>query len=109
MLSRVDLSTTNPQALVLAPTRELAVQIKNVVASMGEFLPGLKVTNIIPDPSKRGTKYDGQILVGTPGSVTDMLRKRAIDPREIKILVLDEADNMLDMQGMGDQCKRVKS
>ncbi|KAF2757621.1 P-loop containing nucleoside triphosphate hydrolase protein [Pseudovirgaria hyperparasitica] len=108
MLSRVKLDTITPQALVLAPTRELAVQIRQVIQSMGEFLPGLVVQNIIPDPSKKGIKYEAHILVGTPGSVVETIKRKLLDTRQIGILVLDEADNMLDMQGMGDQCKRVK-
>jgi ATP-dependent RNA helicase DDX19/DBP5 len=108
MLSRVNLKVPEPQALVLAPTRELAKQIADVCQVMGAFLPGLKVTEVIPNPKMRGQHYEGHIMVGTPGSVMDMLRRRMLDGKSIKILTLDEADNMLDLQGMGDQCKRVK-
>ena len=108
MLSRIDLSTNAPQALALAPSRELARQIIGVVQLMGQFLPNLKVAAAIPDPNKRGQKVEGQIVVGTPGTVMDLLRRRLIDSRGIKILVLDEADNMLDQQGLGDQCTKVK-
>jgi ATP-dependent RNA helicase DDX19/DBP5 len=108
MLSRVDISDPSPQALVLAPSRELARQILGVVQTMGQFMEGLIVTAAIPDPANRGKKYEGHILVGTPGTVMDMVRRRNIDARKIKILVLDEADNMLDQQGLGEQCQRVK-
>lgn len=108
MLTRVDTSTREPQALVLAPSRELARQILGVVKSMGQFVPGLEVVAAIPDPSRRGQKYEGQIVVGTPGTVMDMIRKRLLNASKMKVLVLDEADNMLDQQGLGDQCKRVK-
>jgi len=108
MLTRVDTSTREPQALVLAPSRELARQILGVVQSMGQFVPGLEVVAAIPDPSRRGQKYEGQIVVGTPGTVMDMIRKRLLNASKMKVLVLDEADNMLDQQGLGDQCKRVK-
>lgn len=109
ILKRIDLSITAPQAIVLSPSRELARQTLGVVETMGQFLTGLKTQAVVPDPSKRGQKYDGQVLVGTAGSVMDMLRRKQIDARAVKILVLDEADNMLDMQGMGDQCTRVKA
>lgn len=111
MLSRVDLSTQQPQALVLAPTRELAKQISGVAQLMGTFLTekGLVVAEAIPDPNKRGQKLEGQVVVGTPGTVMDMIKRRQLDARGFKVLTLDEADNMLDLQGMGDQCKRVKS
>lgn len=111
MLQRVDLSSQKPQAIVLAPTRELAKQIAGVALQMGTMLEvsGLKISEAIPNPSQRGQQVQGQIVVGTPGTVMDMLKRRLIDPRNINILTLDEADNMLDMQGMGDQCKRIKT
>ncbi|KAF2140631.1 uncharacterized protein K452DRAFT_252411 [Aplosporella prunicola CBS 121167] len=109
VLSRIDLNTLQPQALVLAPSRELARQIQGVVQTMGKKLQNLVVTAAIPDPTRRNQKFEGQVIVGTPGTVMDMIRKRLLDPRGIKVIVLDEADNMLDQQGLGDQCKRVKA
>lgn len=111
MLQRVDLTSQKPQAIVLAPTRELAKQIAGVALQMGSMLEvsGLKIAEAVPNPSMRGQQVEGQIVVGTPGTVMDMLRRRLIDPRNVNILTLDEADNMLDMQGMGDQCKRIKT
>lgn len=110
MLSRIDLNSQQPQALVLAPTRELARQIAGVATIMGAFLQdqGLVVTEAVPNPAMRGKQYQGQIIVGTPGTTMDMLKRRQLDGKGIRVLTLDEADNMLDMQGMGDQCKRVK-
>jgi ATP-dependent RNA helicase DDX19/DBP5 len=108
ILSRINLQDNNPQALILAPSRELARQIQGVIQTMGQFMQGLLVTPAIPDPSKRGQKLEGQVIVGTPGTVIDVVRRRSLDPRGIKVLVLDEADNMLDLQGLGDQCKRVR-
>ena len=110
ILSRVDLSSQQPQALVLAPTRELARQIAGVANMMGAFLTekGLVITEAVPNPAARGIQVQGQVVVGTPGTVMDQIRRRQLDPRGFKVLTLDEADNMLDMQGMGDQCKRVK-
>ena len=113
VLSRLDLSTdearTTPQALVLAPTRELARQIIGVIESIGEFMTGLKVSAAIPmDASARGQQLNGQIVVGTPGTTMDLIKKRNLNATKIRTLVLDEADNMLDQQGMGEQCMRVK-
>jgi ATP-dependent RNA helicase DDX19/DBP5 len=108
ILSRVNLADPSPQALILAPSRELARQIQGVVQTMGQFMSGLVVTAAIPDPSRRGQKMEGQVIVGTPGTVIDVVRRRSLDVRNLKVLVLDEADNMLDMQGLGDQCKRVR-
>ena len=113
ILARLDLSTPQaqqtPQALVLAPTRELARQIQGVVRVMGSFVDGLNVEAAVPtDAAQRARSIQASVVIGTPGTVQDMIRKRSMDPRGLKVLVLDEADNMLDQQGLGDQCIRVK-
>jgi ATP-dependent RNA helicase DDX19/DBP5 len=108
MLTRVDTKIREPQALVLAPSRELARQIMGVVQVMGQFVDGLVVYPAVPDPTRRNQRVEGHIVVGTPGTVTDLIRKRLMDVTKMRVLVLDEADNMLDQQGLGDQCKRVK-
>ena len=70
---------------------------------------GLKIDVAIPvEKEFRGRTIDAQIVIGTPGTTMDLLRRRQIDGKNIKCLVLDEADNMLDQQGLGDQCLRVK-
>ena len=114
ILHRLDLTseamTKTPQALVLAPSRELARQIVGVVKVMGSFIDGLKVEAAVPqDAASRSRRIEAAVVVGTPGTVMDMARKRNMDVRQLKILVLDEADNMLDQQGLGDQCIRVKT
>ncbi|CAD0109230.1 unnamed protein product [Aureobasidium uvarum] len=108
ILSRIDLTLQQPQALVLAPSRELARQILGVVQVMGGFMEGLSTYQAVPDPSTRGQTVTGQVVVGTPGTVMDLARRKQLNTRGMKVLVLDEADNMLDQQGLGDQCKRVK-
>jgi ATP-dependent RNA helicase DDX19/DBP5 len=113
ILSRLDMSTPEmqnaPQALCLAPTRELARQIMGVIQLMGSFVEGLGVVPAIPlDSMSRGKELRGQIVVGTPGTVQDLIKKRLLRTEHLKVLVLDEADTMLDMQGLGDQCIRVK-
>ncbi|KAL8907674.1 MAG: hypothetical protein Q9171_005767 [Xanthocarpia ochracea] len=113
ILIRLDLSTPEarrrPQAMVLAPSRELARQIHGVIQIMGRYVEGLQIASSIPaDRDNRGKFLDGQVVVGTPGTTMDLIKKRLINPSGIKVLVLDEADNMLDQQGLGDQCLRVK-
>ena len=113
ILSRLDMSTPQmqnaPQALCLAPTRELARQIMGVIQLMGSFIDGLTVVPAIPlETTNRGKELRGQVVVGTPGTVQDLIKKRLLRTEHIKVLVLDEADTMLDMQGLGDQCIRVK-
>ncbi|KAL9108523.1 MAG: hypothetical protein Q9227_006738 [Pyrenula ochraceoflavens] len=114
ILSRLDLSTPQmqqtPQALVLAPTRELARQIHGVILLMGTWLQGLDVKIAIPqDRAQRILKYDCSVVVGTPGTVVETIKRKYLNPASLKVLVLDEADNMLDLQGLGDQCSRCRS
>ncbi|KAF2425295.1 DEAD-domain-containing protein [Tothia fuscella] len=108
ILTRIDISLQQPQALVLAPSRELARQIQGVIKHMGSFMPGLETVAAIPDPTRRG-KITAQVVVGTPGTVQDWIKKRVMDVSKMKVMVLDEADNMLDQQGLGDQCRRVRT
>jgi ATP-dependent RNA helicase DDX19/DBP5 len=113
ILSRLDLSDEmqrkTPQALVLAPSRELARQIVGVTEVMGTFIEGLVVATAVPSDTPRPTRLECSVVVGTPGTVIDLVKRRILSTRGIKILVLDEADNMLDLQGLGDQCVRVKA
>jgi len=109
VLSRVDLTKpTQPQALVLAPSRELARQIQMVIQTVGQFCENLIVEAAIPGSISRETGVKSSVVVGTPGTVMDLVRRRQFDVSQLKILVIDEADNMLDQQGMGEQCVRVK-
>ncbi|KAL6863921.1 DEAD domain-containing protein [Trichoderma novae-zelandiae] len=110
ILSRVDFSNPDqPQALALAPSRELARQIEGVVKAIGRFIKPLKVAAAIPGALPRDQPVRSAVIVGTPGTVMDVIRRRQLDVSQLKVLVLDEADNMLDQQGMGDQCLRVKN
>jgi len=105
VLQRVDLGMKQCQALILAPTRELANQSHKVVCSIGDYLNvvchacigGTKVADDI-DMLRRGV----HIVVGTPGRVFDMIERRALDVRQVKLFVLDEADEMLS-RGFTDQ------
>jgi len=105
VLERIELSQKQCQALILAPTRELANQSHKVVCSIGDYLNvvchacigGTKVSDDI-DMLRRGV----HIVVGTPGRVFDMIDRRALDARNVKIFVLDEADEMLS-RGFTDQ------
>lgn len=107
MLSRVDETNSNVQAICLSPARELARQTLDVIQEMGKFT-NIKTQLLVPGSLERGAKVDGQILVGTPGFILDMIRKKVISTGNVKVFVLDEADNMLDQQGLGDQCSRIK-
>ncbi|KAF8740101.1 hypothetical protein AX14_008729 [Amanita brunnescens Koide BX004] len=108
MLSRVDFSVNKPQALCLAPSRELARQIMSVVVAMGKFTNVQTEYAIKDNLPRNATKVTAQIIVGTPGTMLDLIRRNVIDVSEIKVFVLDEADNMLDQDGLSDQTLRVK-
>ena len=88
------------QALVLCPTRELALQVSREVEQIGQFR-GTKVVAIYGGTSMsrqiEALEAGAQIVCGTPGRVLDHLRQRTLDPSNIRILVLDEADEMLSM------------
>jgi ATP-dependent RNA helicase DeaD len=101
ILSRIDMTQRAPQALVLAPTRELALQVSEAINKYAHHLPGLHVLPIYGGqtfgPQLAGLKRGAHIVVGTPGRVIDHLEKRTLDLSELRFLVLDEADEMLRM------------
>ncbi|KAI7828080.1 ATP-dependent RNA helicase DBP5 [Gamsiella multidivaricata] len=106
ILSRINYSLNAPQALVLSPSRELARQTMEVIQEMGKFTQvttaqAIKDENLPP-------KVTAHVIVGTPGTVTDLIKRRVLDPKNIRLYVLDEADNMLDLQGLGDQSRQLK-
>lgn len=106
MLSRVDPNLKATQCICLAPSRELARQTLDVVDEMKKFTD-ITTQLIVPESTGRGEKVNAQILVGTPGSVAGMLQKKQIDGKNVKVFVLDEADNMVDST-MGSTCARIK-
>ncbi|CAR26680.1 hypothetical protein ZYGR_0H05020 [Zygosaccharomyces rouxii] len=95
------------QAICLAPSRELARQTLEVIQEMGKFAK-ISTQLIVPEAFEKGQQIKAQVVVGTPGTVLDLIRRKLINLSQVKIFVLDEADNMLDKQGLGDQCIRVK-
>jgi translation initiation factor 4A len=105
ILQRLDFSVSECQALILAPTRELAQQIQKVVVALGDYL-GAKChaciggTRVSDDISK--LRSGVHIVVGTPGRVYDMLCRNVLRPDRIKLFILDEADEMLS-RGFKDQ------
>jgi ATP-dependent RNA helicase DDX19/DBP5 len=107
MLSRIDLSNPSTQALCLSPARELARQSMDVLREMGKYT-SVTTAYGIRDAVARGDKVSAQIVIGTPGTVGDLIKRRALDVSQVKMFVLDEADNMLDAQGLGDQSVRIK-
>jgi len=98
ILQKLDMSVNQTQALILAPTRELAQQIQKVVIALGDFMnvdchACIGGTNVREDMKK--LESGSHIVVGTPGRVFDMINRRALKTDHIKMFVLDEADEML--------------
>ncbi|KAI1722767.1 DEAD/DEAH box helicase domain-containing protein [Ditylenchus destructor] len=98
VLQSVDVKTRETQALILGPTRELATQIQKVILALGDYMnvqchACIGGTNVGEDIRK--LDYGQHIVAGTPGRVYDMIRRRNLRTRSIKLLVLDEADEML--------------
>jgi len=99
ILQSIDTGVRETQALVLSPTRELAVQTQNVILALGDFLnvqchACIGGTNVGEDIRK--LDHGQHIVSGTPGRVADMIRRRNLRTRNIKMLVLDEADELLN-------------
>jgi translation initiation factor 4A len=105
ILQRLDFSISECQALILAPTRELAQQIQKVVIALGDYLNAkchacIGGTRVSDDITK--LRNGVHIVVGTPGRVYDMLCRNVLRPDRIKMFILDEADEMLS-RGFKDQ------
>lgn len=106
ILQQLDIKQTNPQVLVLAPTRELAIQVAEAFQSYAHFMPGFHIMPIYGgsayDKQIRGLKRGVHVVVGTPGRVMDHMRKGTLKLDGLKHLVLDEADEMLRMGFIDD-------
>src|ERR1700720_1477306 len=112
ILSKIDTARTDTQALVLAPTRELALQVSEAFRRYGAHLPRINVLPIYGGQSYgvqlAGLKRGAQVVVGTPGRVIDHLQRGTLDLSRLDYLVLDEADEMLAM-GFAEDVERILS
>ena len=101
VLERIDTSSNAVQALVLCPTRELAVQVSEEIGRLAKFMRGIKIEAIYGgdsiDRQIRSLKKGVHIVVGTPGRVMDHMERKTLKFDEVRMMVLDEADEMLDM------------
>jgi translation initiation factor 4A len=99
-LNAVDLTKAETQVIIIAPTHELANQIANVNRSIGSMMEGLVVKTLIGgtfvnDDIKEITKTPPHIVVGTTGRIFDMIQRRHLNVSNVKLFILDEADEML--------------
>jgi ATP-dependent RNA helicase DeaD len=112
VLSKIDTGSKVTQALVLAPTRELALQVAEAFSRYGAHLPQINVLPIYGGSSYgvqlAGLRRGAQVVVGTPGRVIDHLERGTLDLSRVDYLVLDEADEMLNM-GFAEDVERILS
>ena len=101
MLSRLDVTSFRVQGLVLCPTRELADQVGKELRRLARFTDNIKILTLcggVPfGPQLGSLEHGAHIVVGTPGRILDHLRRGSLNLRSLRMLVLDEADRMLDM------------
>ncbi|MFB0981526.1 MAG: DEAD/DEAH box helicase [Alteromonadaceae bacterium] len=105
-LAKIDLSLKKPQLMVLAPTRELAMQVAEAIESFGKNMKGLLVATLYGgqsyQPQFQQLERGAQVVVGTPGRLMDHLRRKSLKLGNLSFCVLDEADEMLNMGFLED-------
>ncbi len=101
VIQSIDTDVRRPQAIALCPTRELAVQVANEFKKMSKYIEGIRTVSVYGGADIRGQidklKGGAQIIIGTPGRVIDLIDRGVIKLDELKITILDEADEMLKM------------
>lgn len=110
-LSRVDITKNTNQILIMSPTHELTRQITKVIKSLSEMMDGVRIKTIVGGSSidedvASMRENPPHIIVGCPGRVYDMIRRRHINASTLKMVILDEADEMLS-QGFKDQIYNI--
>ncbi len=112
LLQRVDLNNSDVQVLVLAPTRELCLQIGRDLNRYGDKLPGLRIVEVYggaPVPKQlQELRQGAQVVVATPGRCIDLMGRNALKLGNLQTVVLDEADEMLNM-GFWDDVQQILS
>ena len=98
-LQLIDENVNDNQIIIMSPTRELAIQIRDVISSLGNFFSYLKTKLLIGgtsvDKDIEELKSKPNLIIGCPGRINDMIKRKKINTKTIKLLILDEADEML--------------
>ncbi|QEH46835.1 DEAD/DEAH box helicase [Aggregatibacter actinomycetemcomitans] len=101
ILAKIDPNEKHPQLLVMAPTRELAIQVADACEQFMKYAKGINIVTLYGgqryDIQLRALKQGAQVVVGTPGRILDHIRRGTLNLAELKAIVLDEADEMLRM------------
>jgi len=110
ILERIDPASRILQAAIVCPTRELAIQVAEEIKKLAKYKKGIEILPIYGgqsiDRQLRGLRHGVQIIIGTPGRIMDHMRRRTLKMESVKIVVLDEADEMLDM-GFRDDIEAI--
>lgn len=105
-LAKIDVNLRKPQLMVLAPTRELAIQVAEAIETFAKDMKGLKVATLYGgqsyQPQFQQLERGAQVVVGTPGRLMDHLRRKSLKLANLSFCVLDEADEMLNMGFLED-------
>ena len=106
LLQKIDPENKKPQAIILCPTRELAIQVAEEIRRLAKYMHGIKVLPIYGGQEIgrqiRSLKDGVQVIIGTPGRVMDHMRRKTVKMDQIHTVVLDEADEMLNMGFLED-------
>ncbi|QPB43424.1 DEAD/DEAH box helicase [Rodentibacter haemolyticus] len=106
LLAQIDTAAKHPQMLVMAPTRELAIQVADACEQFVKYAHGTRIVTLYGgqryDIQLRALKQGAQVIVGTPGRILDHIRRGTLDLSELRFIVLDEADEMLRMGFIDD-------
>ncbi|MCI9163866.1 MAG: DEAD/DEAH box helicase [Lachnospiraceae bacterium] len=106
LLQKVDARSKKLQAMVLCPTRELAIQVAEEIRSLAKYMNGIKVLPVYGGQDIvrqiRSLKDGAQVIIGTPGRVMDHMRRHTVKPDQVRTVVMDEADEMLNMGFLED-------
>ena len=101
ILQKIEIKNIKPQAIILSPTRELCIQITRDIKSYATYLKKINITAVYGGANIqtqiKSLKLGSQIVVGTPGRVIDLIKRKVLKLQSIKYVVLDEADEMLNM------------
>ena len=112
ILEQIDVESKNTQAIILSPTRELALQIANNIEEFSKYTDGFRTAAVYGganiEEQIRKLKKGVHIIVGTPGRTVDLINRKQLKLDNIKWLVLDEADEMLNM-GFKDELDKIKA
>ena len=111
ILQRINTEIQTTQAMIIAPTRELSIQISKIINAIGSMIPNLSTHLLVGGSSVETdvntlTSNPPHVVIGCPGRINDMLRRRCLKPTNLKVVVMDEADEMLS-QGFKEQVYNI--